>query len=350
MHFRLCVLPHSSVSYNIKTKNGQKKHTYINREIFENDLSPEIQKKFHAWLLDRNFQEEKEKAMVTLWEEKSAVANESTFQELSRLHKRIEASDRMLHQANWLIYQENCRHTTFAVAWCFRYLLLSDKSKSGCGRSSIERMFRRKWRTETSKTARWDESLVELRFLLVYDKHFRGKRRLLFLNGEARFQVAKDPTKPFLVKTAHMTVKALGTVFNLNAYSDQDVTIATLEEGKIQVYPCLKQDTSLILSPDEQIIYNHRLETLALNTVDAGRVMQWTDGYLIFQTASFDQIVKTIERKFDVTINYETERFAGRSFTMKFNPDEGLKQVLEVMKEMIKGLNYKIKEDKVYIN
>ena len=101
---------------------------------------------------------------------------------------------------------------------------------------------------------------------------------------------------------------------------------------------------------DEQIIYNHRLETLALNTVDAGRVMQWTDGYLIFQTASFDQIVKTIERKFDVTINYETERFAGRSFTMKFNPDEGLKQVLEVMKEMIKGLNYKIKEDKVYIN
>ncbi|MCS2918863.1 DUF4974 domain-containing protein [Parabacteroides merdae] len=49
-------------------------------------------------------------------------------------------------------------------------------------------------------------------------------------------------------------------------------------------------------------------------------------------------------------MNYETERFAGRSFTMKFNPDEGLKQVLEVMKEMIKGLNYKIKEDKVYIN
>ena len=118
-------------------------------------------------------------------------------------------------------------------------------------------------------------------------------------------------------------------------------SFATLEEGKIQVYPCLKQDTSLILSPDEQIIYNHRLETLALNTVDAGRVMQWTDGYLIFQTASFDQIVKTIERKFDVTINYETERFAGRSFTMKFNPDEGLKQVLEVMKEMMeKGVDY----------
>ena len=77
---------------------GKRNIHILIEKFFENDLSPEIQKKFHAWLLDRNFQEEKEKAMVTLWEEKSAVANESTFQELSRLHKRIEASDRMLHK------------------------------------------------------------------------------------------------------------------------------------------------------------------------------------------------------------------------------------------------------------
>lgn len=75
---------------------GKRNIHILIEKFFGNDLSPEIQKKFHAWLLDRNFQKEKEKAMVTLWEEKSAVANESTFQELSRLHKRIEASDRML--------------------------------------------------------------------------------------------------------------------------------------------------------------------------------------------------------------------------------------------------------------
>ena len=311
---------------------GKRNIHILIEKFFENDLSPEIQKKFHAWLLDRNFQEEKEKAMVTLWEEKSAVANESTFQELSRLHKRIEASDRMLHKPIGLYIKRIAAILLLPLLGAFGTYYYLTKVNPVVEEAQLTKV----WLNSGS--------------LLVYDKHFRGKRRLLFLNGEARFQVAKDPAKPFLVKTAHMTVKALGTVFNLNAYSDQDVTIATLEEGKIQVYPCLKQDTSLILSPDEQIIYNHRLETLALNTVDAGRVMQWTDGYLIFQTASFDQIVKTIERKFDVTINYETERFAGRSFTMKFNPDEGLKQVLEVMKEMIKGLNYKIKEDKVYIN
>ena len=81
---------------------GKRNIHILIEKFFENDLSPEIQKKFHAWLLDRNFQEEKEKAMVTLWEEKSAVANESTFQELSRLHKRIEASGNILHSVGFI--------------------------------------------------------------------------------------------------------------------------------------------------------------------------------------------------------------------------------------------------------
>ena len=275
---------------------GKRNIHILIEKFFGNDLSPEIQKKFHAWLLDRNFQKEKEKAMVTLWEEKSAVANESTFQELSRLHKRIEASDRMLHKPIGLYIKRIAAILLLPLLGAFGTYYYLTKVNPVVEEAQLKECFVANGEQKQVKLPDGTKVWLNSGSLLVYEKHFRGKRRLLFL------------------------------------------------------YPCLKQDTSLILSPDEQIIYNHRLETLALNTVDAGRVMQWTDGYLIFQTASFDQIVKTIERKFDVTINYETERFAGRSFTMKFNPDEGLKQVLEVMKEMIKGLNYKIKEDKVYIN
>ena len=256
---------------------GKRNIHILIEKFFENDLSPEIQKKFHAWLLDRNFQEEKEKAMVTLWEEKSAVANESTFQELSRLHKRIEASDRMLHKPIGLYIKRIAAILLLPLLGAFGTYYYLTKVNPVVEEAQLKECFVANGEQKQVKLPDGTKVWLNSGSLLVYDKHFRGKRRLLFLNGEARFQVAKDPTKPFLVKTAHMTVKALGTVFNLNAYSDQDVTIATLEEGKIQVYPCLKQDTSLILSPDEQIIYNHRLETLALNTVDAGRVMQWTE-------------------------------------------------------------------------
>lgn len=106
----------------------------------------------------------------------------------------------------------------------------------------------------------------------------------------------------------------------------------------------------MILRPDEQVVYNNRLRTVSKEAVDARRVMQWKHGYLIFQGASFDYIVKTIERRFDVTINYETGKFAGRSFTMKFRPEEGLNQVLDILKEMVNGLNYRIKENVIYIN
>ena len=61
-------------------------------KFFGNDLSPEIQKKFHIWLLDENFQKEKEKALAALWEEDPAVADDSTFQELEQLHKRMKTT------------------------------------------------------------------------------------------------------------------------------------------------------------------------------------------------------------------------------------------------------------------
>ena len=221
---------------------GKRNIHILIEKFFGNDLSPEIQKKFHAWLLDRNFQEEKEKAMVTLWEEKSAVANESTFQELSRLHKRIEASDRMLHKPIGLYIKRIAAILLLPLLGAFGTYYYLKKVNPVVEEAQLKECFVANGEQKQVKLPDGTNVWLNSGSLLVYDKHFRGKRRLLFLNGEARFQVAKDPAKPFLVKTAHMTVKALGTVFNLNAYSDQDVTIATLEEGKIQVYPCLKQD------------------------------------------------------------------------------------------------------------
>lgn len=346
----MCVFPLArQLLYKDKKMGKNNIHILIER-FFGNDLSPEIQKKFHAWLLDRKFQEEKEKTMGTLWEEASAEADASTFRELSRLHKRIEASGQTFHKPIGLYIRRIAAILLLPLLGAFGAYYYLTKVNPVVEEAQLKECFAANGEQKQVELPDGTKVWLNSGSLLVYDKQFKGKRRLLFLNGEARFQVAKDPTKPFLVKTAHMTVNALGTVFNLNAYADQDVTIATLGEGKIRVEPGLKNDTSLILSPDEQITYNHRLGTFTLHTVNAERVMKWTDGYLIFQAASFDQIIKTIERKFDVTVNYETERFAGKSFTMKFNPNEGLEQVLEVMKEMIKGLKYKIKEKKVYIN
>lgn len=322
-------------------------HILIDK-FFRNDCPPETQQKFRNWLLDPESKAEKEKAMEDLWENEPAKANESTYRELNELHKRMGAQKQSLPFALYL--RRIAAILLLPLLGAFgSYFYLTQLHPTNL-EPELKECFVPYGEHKQVDLPDGTKVWLNSGSLLVYAKELKGERRVLFLNGEANFEVAKDPNRPFLVKTAHMTVEALGTVFNLNAYSDQDVVIATLEKGKIRVSPCSKDKTDLILSPDEQIIYNHRLEQVNHNQVDAQRVLKWTDGYLFFQQASFDQIAKTIERRFNVTVNYETGRFAGRSFTMKFNPNEGLEQVLDVMKEMIKGFSYKIKEDKVYIN
>ena len=167
-------------------------------KFFRNDLPPEIHKKFHAWLLDRNFPEEKEKAMGALWEEESAVADESTFQELSRLHKRIEASGRTLHKPIGLYIRRIAAIILLPLLGVFGTYYYLTKVNPVVEEAQLKECFVANGERKQVELPDGTKVWLNSGSLLVYDKQFRGKRRLLFLNGEARFQVAKDPEKPFL--------------------------------------------------------------------------------------------------------------------------------------------------------
>lgn len=324
-------------------------HTLITK-FFGNDLPDAIQMSFRKWFVGGTHQQEKEEAMRELWEQVPAEADGRTVQELYRLRCRMEAVGRQVVKR--YMYQQVLRIAAILL------LPLIGAASAWFVMQGEPKVIEPEWTEcfvpngERKQITLSDGSVVWLNSgsLLVYAAKFEGNKRAIYLNGEASFNVAKDPEKPFIVKTSHMDVEALGTVFNVEAYSDSELTVATLEEGKVRVSTDLTADKPIILHPDEQVVYNSLLRTVSKEVVDAGKIMQWKHGYLTFQGASFDYIVKTIERRFDVTINYETGKFAGRSFTMKFRPDEGLNQVLDILKEMVNGLNYRIKDNVIYIN
>lgn len=324
-------------------------HTLIGK-FFGNDLPQTVREAFGNWFVGGTHQQEKEEAMLELWEQVPVEADERTEQELVRLHRRIRSVSHPVQRRT--LYQRLLR-----VAAILLLPLIGAASVYFAMRNE-PKVLEPEWvecfvpNGERKQLVLSDGSEVWLNSgsLLLYSKEFEGNRRSIYLNGEASFKVAKDPEKPFIVKTGHLEVEALGTVFNVEAYSDSELTIATLEEGKVRVDTDREMVEPIILHPDEQVVYNNQLKTVSKVSVDATRVLQWKHGYLTFQGASFDYIAKTIERRFDVTINYETGKFAGRSFTMKFRPDEGLTQVLDILKEMVNGLNYRIKDDIIYIN
>lgn len=324
-------------------------HTLISK-FFGNDLPEAVRCAFGKWFVGGTHQQEKEEAMLELWEQVPAEADGRTIQELNKLHDRIQINSRSAVRQS--IYRRMVRVAAILllplIGAASAYLIMQHEPNvlepawTECFVPNGER----KQITLSDGSEVWLNSGS----LLVYSAKFEGSQRSVYLNGEASFRVAKDPEKPFIVKTGHMEVEALGTVFNVEAYSDSELTIATLEEGKVRVDTDMEKSEPIILRPDEQVVYNNQLKTISKVIVDAGKVLQWKHGYLTFQGASFDYIVKTIERRFDVTINYETGKFAGRSFTMKFRPDEGLNQVLDILKEMVNGLNYRIKDNIIYIN
>lgn len=322
----------------------------IIRKFFDNELPEPIQDAFRRWWLQPENRQEKESAIEEIWDETPSIATEKTVRELEKIQVRIRQieagnSRRTLR----IVLSRAAAILLLPLLGAFlTYLALpSDRSVAP---PEMAECFVPNGERKQIELADGTKVWLNSGSLLIYAKQFTSDKRSIYLNGEASFEVAKDPDKPFTVKTAHMEVEALGTLFNVYAYPDQETTIATLQQGKIRVHTAVESDTACILSPDEQLVYNHRLGTTHRAVVDAARVMQWKNGYLTFQSASFDQIAKTLERRFDVIIQYESGRFAGRCFTMKFNPDENLPQILDVMKELIKGLDYKIKEDKIYIN
>ena len=316
--------------------------------FFHSNSTKENQDSFQTLFLDKENQTEKDERLAELWNKTPSNADESTLEDLEWLNSHIHS---VKPQKNIYLYRIARIAAVLLLPFIgavSAYFILPNNKETIYIEPKWTESFVSNGEHKNIILSDGTEVWLNSCSVLLYSENFEGSTRSLYLNGEASFNVAKNPDKPFIVKTNYMDVEALGTVFNVEAYSDSDVTIVTLEEGSVKVDS--GNNNHVILSPDEQLIYNQTLGSLTKLTVDAGRVLQWNHGYLTFQRASFDYIMKTIERRFDVTINYETEKYMGRSFTMKFSPDEGLKQVLEILKEMIPDLNYRIKEDKIYIN
>jgi ferric-dicitrate binding protein FerR (iron transport regulator) len=168
-----------------------------------------------------------ESVMGKIWEETDAVADESTLRDLKALHSRIRkakiipllrriAAVVLLPLAGAaLMYWHMPEQQEVSPEWmeCF---------VPGAERKEV---------TLPDGTHVWLNSGS----VLIYDKEFHGKARMLYLNGEAIFNVARNREKPFIVKTNYMNIEALGTVFNVEAYSDAEYTTATLGEGKALV-------------------------------------------------------------------------------------------------------------------
>lgn len=326
--------------------NTQETINFI-RKFFTQPLTKDIKNRFGQWLVDDHRANEKKEAMKMLWAEETAEADTQTLEDLEMIHILMDESSPKHFRINRLL------RVAAAIA-----LLITGSLTSYFFLNTKQQNYEVKMLQcfvpygERKSIQLPDGSVVWLNAgsLLIYPEEFKGSVRSLYLSGDAEFTVTKNKEKPFIVKTNHIEVEALGTVFSVTSFPGDSTTKAMLEEGSILVGINKKEPENRILIPNDLLTYSHNSGQITIESIDAQQKAKWKQGYLIFQAATLTEIFKDIERRHNVTISYDKQKIGTGIYNVKFMPEETVEENFAILGELIKGLNYKIKGNNIYIN
>lgn len=189
-----------------------------------------------------------------------------------------------------------------------------------------------------------------------YEKDFGKTSRSVYLNGEAYFDISSgEKGKPFLVYTDNYVIHDIGTVFNVKAYSDEQIFETAVIEGQISV-----QGRRGPIAKEKQVLVNEkqalRIRTVSENIApdnfendiaDAGKPINvvdieasqisgysgWKDNLLLFEDETFAELSKALERKYDVSIKIKDEELQYLKYTGSFKDIKSVREVLEIIKK-----------------
>jgi transmembrane sensor len=178
-----------------------------------------------------------------------------------------------------------------------------------------------------------------------------GLNREIQLTGEAYLRVAKDTAHAFVVIANDLHIQVLGTEFNVSAYPEDDATEVVLVEGSVNLYTEAEgynTDKNTLLKPGFKGSLNKNGNNINTTEVITSIYTSWIDGKLVFRNMTFENILKKLERHYDVTIvNYNTELM-----NEKFNANFGNEPIEKVLKELRNnyGIQYKFLDSSIIIN
>lgn len=140
---------------------------------------------------------------------------------------------------------------------------------------------------------------------IQFPKEFRGSNREVYLEGEAYFEVAHDPDLPFVVHVQDAKVEVLGTEFNIRGWKEDPAVEVAVRDGKVAVGSTDEQQEDqpqVILTKDLYTSVNRGAPPSPARRTNITSHLIWTHGGLFFDNVPFIQVIRDIERRFNVNI------------------------------------------------
>jgi len=209
-----------------------------------------------------------------------------------------------------------------------------------------------------------------------YFNNYNQSGREVILEGEGYFEVKKNPDKPFVVTASDIRIKALGTIFNIKAYPEENTIETTLVEGRLEVESGAsgKVNKLVTLEPNQKVTFfnknevveeqknieeNQKVENappvkavmdkiISKEKVDPSLITSWKNNILYFDNENFQDLAFKLERRFGVTIHFENENLKQLHFTGKFR-DIIIEQVLEAL-QFASPFDYRFDDNNIYLS
>lgn len=180
-----------------------------------------------------------------------------------------------------------------------------------------------------------------------YPTKFSKKDRVIYLDGEAYFEVAENKRKPFIVQTLQGDVHVTGTHFNVEAYSCFNQFETSLFEGGVDIY---RNNTKMAsLHPNQKsVLKNNILSVVPITDPDE---YLWKEGLIVFNNKKLEDILIELEKYFDIHIQINMSNIPSHTYTGKFRQSDGIDYALKVLQKSI-NFSYKRNETEqiIYIH
>jgi ferric-dicitrate binding protein FerR (iron transport regulator) len=164
---------------------------------------------------------------------------------------------------------------------------------------------------------------------IEFPETFQPGKREVYLVGEAFFDVKHAADMPFLIHTGNVTTRVLGTAFNIKAYPDQPDIIVSVKRGKVQVSKNENLVATLIMG--QQVTVTAAAQRAEVQPASESKVAEWTTGRLSFTSRPLIDIVKDLERNYNVSIELAAPSLEQEVVTTSFRRDIGVEEALDIL-------------------
>lgn len=277
---------------------------------------------------------------VSIWTQSASLKMPNTINEptaLNTIHNNSEIFSSRKRWINWLMQAAAVFVLSIVFSGIYNYLNKEDRENIIAESSSLPvyQEIKAAYGTQ-AKVELADGTIVylnsgsKLRFPVTFDNQ---KQRKVNLDGEGYFSVTKMEQHPFIVETSQMNIKVLGTIFNVDAYSDNSMINVALVKGSVELQQNIGESTvDLMKLVHNQVASLNKTDKTLVKTdvADLYKYTAWINGRIVFYDDPIQTVVEKLGKWYNVDITISDKRLENYRFTGTFM-NESLEQILSIL-------------------